>query len=118
MSLLHASRWGVAAALLLAQGAVASAQDTIKIGVITDRVASAKFYAEPVTRGVELGAKLLNDKGDLLAEKGYVTPQNADPRLIFTPTEAGTFRIVVRSFQEGDRDAYLLTIRAFGKKTK
>lgn len=69
MSLLHASRWGVAAALLLAQGAVASAQDTIKIGVITDRVASAKFYAEPVTRGVELGAKLLNDKGGVLGKK-------------------------------------------------
>jgi branched-chain amino acid transport system substrate-binding protein len=69
MSLLHASRWGVAAALLLAQGAVASAQDTIKIGVITDRVASAKFYAEPVTRGVELGAKMLNDKGGVLGKK-------------------------------------------------
>jgi branched-chain amino acid transport system substrate-binding protein len=69
MSLLHASRWGVAVALLLAQGAVASAQDTIKIGVITDRVASAKFYAEPVTRGVELGAKALNDKGGVLGKK-------------------------------------------------
>ena len=48
------STWVTAAALLLAQYAAASAQDTIKIGVITDRVGSAKFYAEPVTRGVEL----------------------------------------------------------------
>ena len=63
MSVLHMSRGAVAAALLLAQGAVASAQDTIKIGVITDRVASAKFYAEPVTRGVELGAKAAQRQG-------------------------------------------------------
>jgi branched-chain amino acid transport system substrate-binding protein len=69
MLVLHASRWAVAAAVLLAQGAVVSAQDTIKIGVITDRVASAKFYAEPVTRGVELGAKVLNDNGGVLGKK-------------------------------------------------
>jgi branched-chain amino acid transport system substrate-binding protein len=47
----------------------ASAQDTIKIGVITDKVASAKFYAEPVTRGVELAAKIINDKGGVLGKK-------------------------------------------------
>ncbi len=47
----------------------ASAQDTIKIGVITDRVGSAKFYAEPVTRGVELGTKIINDKGGVLGKK-------------------------------------------------
>ena len=69
MSVVYMSRAAVAAALLLAQGAVVSAQDTIKIGVITDRVASAKFYAEPVTRGVELGAKVLNDKGGVLGKK-------------------------------------------------
>jgi len=53
MPLLRTSRWALALALLIAQGAVAYAEDTIKIGVITDRTASAKFYAEPVTRGVE-----------------------------------------------------------------
>jgi len=37
----------VAAAILACAG-TAGAQDTVKIGVITDRVASAKFYAEPV----------------------------------------------------------------------
>jgi len=44
------------------------APDTIKIGVITDRVASAKFYAELVTRGVELGAKDINAKGGVLGK--------------------------------------------------
>src|SRR5262245_44546171 len=57
------------AAVMLAQGAAATAQDAIKIGVITDRVASAKFYAEPVTRGVELGAKVINAKGGVLGKK-------------------------------------------------
>jgi branched-chain amino acid transport system substrate-binding protein len=47
----------------------ANAQDTIKIGVITDKVGSGKFYAEPVSRGVELGAKVLNDKGGVLGKK-------------------------------------------------
>lgn len=47
----------------------ASAQDTIKIGVVTDKVGSGKFYAEPVTRGVELAAKVLNDKGGVLGKK-------------------------------------------------
>src|SRR5215510_3030892 len=46
----------------------AKTPDTIKIGVITDRVASAKFYAELVTRGVELGAKYINAKGGVLGK--------------------------------------------------
>jgi branched-chain amino acid transport system substrate-binding protein len=48
---------------------MAGAQDTVKIGVITDRVGSAKFYAEPVSRGVELGAKVINEKGGILGKK-------------------------------------------------
>ena len=47
----------------------ASAQDTIKIGVITDKTGSAKFYAEPVTEGVIVGAKEINAKGGVLGKK-------------------------------------------------
>src|SRR5262245_56181994 len=57
---------------LFAHGAhaqdAAKTPDTVKIGVITDRVASAKFYAELVTRGVELGAKDINAKGGVLGK--------------------------------------------------
>jgi len=53
---------------LLLAGA-AAAQDTIKIGVITDKVGPAKPYAEPITRGVELGAKEINAKGGVLGRK-------------------------------------------------
>src|SRR5947209_1058722 len=68
MSWCRALSWAVAVGLSL-QGAIAAAQVTVKIGVISDRVGSAKFYAEPVTRGVELGAKVLNDAGGVLGGK-------------------------------------------------
>src|SRR5258708_5375474 len=76
MQMFRMSRWAVAAARLLAQGTIASAQDTIKIGVITDHVASAKFYAEPVTRGVELGAKALNENGGVLGRKTELSAED------------------------------------------
>ncbi len=47
----------------------AGAQDTVKIGVITDMTGTAKFYAEPVTEGTKLAAKLLNEKGGILGKK-------------------------------------------------
>ena len=68
MSWDRASCWVIALCLWV-PGTIAAAQDTIKVGVITDRVGSAKFYAEPVTRGVELGAKVLNAKGGVLGRR-------------------------------------------------
>lgn len=56
-----------AAAALLAEPA--SAQDTVKFGIITDKTGSAKFYAEPVAEGVILGAKVINAKGGVLGKK-------------------------------------------------
>src|SRR4051812_1925947 len=53
---------------LLVAGAV-QAQDTIKIGVITDRVGVSKPYSEPATEGVIFGADEINRKGGLLGQK-------------------------------------------------
>src|ERR687887_2070182 len=47
----------------------AQAQDTIKIGVITDRVGVSKPYAEPATEGIIFGANELNAKGGVLGRK-------------------------------------------------
>jgi branched-chain amino acid transport system substrate-binding protein len=47
----------------------AQAQDTIKIGVITDRVGVSKPYAEPATEGIVFGANELNKKGGVLGRK-------------------------------------------------
>src|ERR1051325_4965899 len=47
----------------------AQAQDTIKIGVITDRVGVSKPYAEPATEGIIFGANEINKKGGVLGRK-------------------------------------------------
>src|SRR5438477_10130315 len=55
-------------AAALVAGAV-QAQDTIKIGVITDRVGVSKPYAEPATEGMLFGANEINKKGGVLGRK-------------------------------------------------
>jgi branched-chain amino acid transport system substrate-binding protein len=47
----------------------AMAEDTIKIGMITDKVGPAKPYAEPVSAGVTFAVKQLNAKGGLLGRQ-------------------------------------------------
>ena len=47
----------------------AQAQDSIRIGVITDRVGVSKPYAEPATEGIVFGANELNKKGGVLGRK-------------------------------------------------
>src|SRR5919206_2786654 len=56
----------LAAALV---GTAGQAQDTIKIGVITDRVGVSKPYSEPATEGVIFGADEINRKGGVLGRK-------------------------------------------------
>lgn len=60
---------GAAALAALAPISGAMAQDTIKIGVITDETGRAAFYAKPVTEGVILAAKEINAKGGVLGKK-------------------------------------------------
>ncbi len=54
--------------LALAAGSV-FAQDTIKVGVITDRVGVSKPYSEPATEGVIFGAEEINRRGGVLGRK-------------------------------------------------
>ena len=44
------------------------AQNTVKIGMITDKVGVAKAYAEPVAAGVSFAVKELNAKGGILGK--------------------------------------------------
>src|SRR5213082_2217754 len=53
---------------VLFAGAV-QAQETIKIGVITDRIGVSKPYAEPATEGMMFGASEINKKGGVLGKK-------------------------------------------------
>jgi branched-chain amino acid transport system substrate-binding protein len=57
------------AALLAAVSASVLAQETIKIGVITDRVGVSKPYSEPATEGVIFGADEINRKGGVLGRR-------------------------------------------------
>jgi branched-chain amino acid transport system substrate-binding protein len=57
---------GMALALFCA---ASHAQETIKIGVITDRVGVSKPYSEPATEGVIFGAEELNRRGGVLGRK-------------------------------------------------
>ena len=59
----------LAALALSAFAAAVYAQETIKIGVITDRVGVSKPYSEPATEGVVFGAEEINRKGGVLGRK-------------------------------------------------
>jgi branched-chain amino acid transport system substrate-binding protein len=59
----------VLASAVVAAAPAVLAQNTIKFGVITDRVGPAKPYAEPVTQGIEYAVKELNAKGGILGKQ-------------------------------------------------
>lgn len=58
------------AAILAAAHSASTAQDgPIKVGVITDQVGSARFYAEPVTEGTRICAAQINENGGVLGRQ-------------------------------------------------
>lgn len=60
---------GVAGLAASVAAGAATAQDTIKIGVITDKTGNARFYAEPVLQGIMLATKVANANGGVLGKK-------------------------------------------------
>lgn len=59
----------VVATALLALAPVAFAQNTVRIGLITDKVGPAKAYAEPVAQGAVFAVKELNARGGVLGRQ-------------------------------------------------
>ncbi|MFN2645271.1 MAG: ABC transporter substrate-binding protein [Burkholderiales bacterium] len=57
------------AVALLSLAGAALAQDTVKIGLIVDRIGFAKAWSEPITQGAIYAAKELNAKGGVLGKK-------------------------------------------------
>jgi branched-chain amino acid transport system substrate-binding protein len=57
------------AAALLAFFGPALAQDTVKIGMIVDRIGFAKAWSEPISQGAVYAVKELNAKGGILGKK-------------------------------------------------
>ena len=62
------ARSAIAGAMVV-MAPLAFAQNTIKIGLITDKVGPAKGYAEPVAQGAVYAVKELNAKGGLLGRQ-------------------------------------------------
>ena len=63
----RAAQWALAASVLACGPLMA--QNTIKIGLITDKVGPAKPYAEPVAAGAIFAVKELNAKGGVLGQQ-------------------------------------------------
>lgn len=65
------SKWArsAIAGAMVVMAPLAFAQNTIKIGLITDKVGPAKGYAEPVAQGAVYAVKELNAKGGLLGRQ-------------------------------------------------
>ena len=57
------------AALAALLASPAFAQDTVKIGLIVDRIGFAKAWSEPITQGAVYAARELNAKGGVLGRK-------------------------------------------------
>jgi branched-chain amino acid transport system substrate-binding protein len=57
------------AAALITLAAPAVAQDSIKIGLIVDRIGFAKAWSEPISQGAIYAVKELNAKGGILGRK-------------------------------------------------
>jgi tetratricopeptide (TPR) repeat protein/tRNA A-37 threonylcarbamoyl transferase component Bud32 len=60
--------------------------------------------------------RLEDSQGKVLAENDDISPDNLNSRILFTPKEDGTYRIIATSFQQRGSGAYTLTIRAFAAK--
>lgn len=57
------------AGMLVAAATATTAQEPIRLGLITDRVGPAKPYADPVTQGAVYAVRELNAKGGLLGRR-------------------------------------------------
>ncbi len=62
--------------------------------------------------------RLEDAKGKVLGENDDVSLDNLDSRLIFSPKEAGVYRIIATSFEQKGTGAYTLTIREFADPPK
>ena len=104
----------LAASVLLA--APAFAQDSVKIGIITDRVGFAKPWSEPILQGAIYAVRDLNDKGGLLGRKVelLIEDDQAKPELSATSarklSEAGAAFILSTTHTPAAIQAQTVTV--------
>ena len=66
--------------------------------------AGRTYVIDMESRQFDTYLKLLDPSGKLLAENDDIAPDNLNSRIIYTPKETGTFRIVATSFQQRGRE--------------
>jgi serine/threonine protein kinase/tetratricopeptide (TPR) repeat protein len=119
--------WAEVAGLL--QEARGRLTETTHKGTLTDQQleqvhelkarAGTTYVIEMHSSVLDSYLKLLDTEGTVLAEHDDIDPGvNLDARLVFTPKEDGTYRVVATSFEQRGRGAYTLTIRAISAKPK
>ena len=72
--------------------------------------AGKEYVIDMASSAFDTYLKMLDPKGNLVAENDDIAPNNLNSRIIYTPKESGTFRIVATSFEGRGRGAYMLTI--------
>ena len=80
--------------------------------------AGKEYVTDMTSAAFDTYLKLLDPKGNLVAENDDIAPNNLNSRINYTPKETGTFRIVATSFQERGRGAYTVTITTLKGKGK
>jgi tetratricopeptide (TPR) repeat protein/tRNA A-37 threonylcarbamoyl transferase component Bud32 len=110
----------------LLQNVRAALTETRQVGTLTaeeraqsherELAAGTTYVIDLHSTAFDAYLKLLDPRGKVLAEHDDIAPDNQDARLVFTPKEAGTFRIVATSFEQRGTGPYTLTIRAIGGK--
>src|SRR5262249_33587323 len=98
----------------------ANLSQTTLQGVLSDKTrqqghyqplqAGKEYVIDMTSKDFDTYLKLLDPKGNLVAENDDIAPNNLNSRIIYTPKETGTFRIVATSFQEVGRGAYTVTV--------
>ena len=72
--------------------------------------AGQEYVIDMSSKAFDTYLKLLDPKGNLVAENDDIAPNNLNSRIIVMPKETGTFRIVATSCEPRGRGAYTVTI--------
>jgi hypothetical protein len=68
------------------------------------------------SKGFDTFLKLFDAQGKLLAENDDISPTNLNSRIVFTPQQDGTYRILATSFMQRGQGPYAITIHEFAGK--
>jgi serine/threonine protein kinase/tetratricopeptide (TPR) repeat protein len=94
-----------------------SAKETSKVHEI--KLTAGKTYViDMESKDFDTYLKLEDPQGKLLAENDDISPTNQNSRILFTPKQDGTYRVIATSVQQQGQGQYEIIIRTFVGKEK